>query len=270
MTHTATRGSRAALALLLLLVLQTLFASRTDAQLDPLWDHYKVYVENPPFVPAIPVPPVVLTDQFTQFTHQVFSLDLFMNPVEKRLLPPINTTFPINDSLTHYSWWNITPQPMSLTVAATNQFGDQTITVFDAQYLLNPAIKNQTGSPPVRNHYKCYNCTGQPVNVPVQMIDQFGTWGATVMLPRFFCNPVQKQVVGTPQVYPILDPNQHYICYEFQPPDPTPYTALGSDQFAHDVPLNLHPSQLICVPTLKQGVTGTKKDTWGRLKLLYR
>src|SRR5205823_3868406 len=148
------------------------------------------------------------------------------------------------------------------------QFGDQTLNVTQAVYLLNPALKNQQGTIPPRNHYKCYLCNGQPVNVPVTLTDQFDIWSTTVMVPRFFCNPASKQdPTGN---YPIVDPNQHYICYEFQPEDPGQFTATFQDQFVPNGPLSLGPSRWLCVPTYKLGVTGTHGDTWGRMKMLYR
>jgi hypothetical protein len=264
-----TRSSRVSLSLCLLTALVLLAAPRAEAQVSPLWDHYKVYFMNPPFPYPVPGPGITLTDQFGQWTHQVLALEQFANPVEKNHGA---VTYPINDPILHYSWWRISPQPMSLLVTAVNQFGDHTLSVYDAQFLWNPALKNTTGQPPLRNHYKCYDCQGPPVNVPVGMMDQFGPWTATVMFPRFFCNPVQK-LVGDPgagQVYPILDPNQHYVCYEFQPEDPNPHTAVMTDQFVPNLPMELHPSRLICVPTYKSGVTSSAKDTWGRLKVLYR
>ena len=269
MSSTATRRSRAALLLLLAVVLPVLVTAPARAQVNPFWDHYKVYYQNPPFVSPIPIPPVTLKDQFGQFTHQVLQLELFMNPVVK-IHPP--NTYSINDSITHYAWWSINPQPQALTVNVTNQFGDQTLNVYDGVYLLNPALKNQTGPLPVKNHYKAYNCLGAPINAPIGMVDQFDGWQATVLTPRWFLTPVDKQVgqPGTGQYYPIVDPNQHYVCYEFQPPDPTPYLATMYDQFAQGVHLNLYPGRYICVPTYKLGVTGAVKDTWGRLKLLYR
>jgi len=199
-------------------------------------------------------------------------LEQFMNPVEKTPLPG-GPTYPINDPILHYTWWKISPQPFTAAVTAINQFGDHTLNVFDAQFLLNPALKNQTGTPPLRNHYKCYDCEGPAVNVPVQMVDQFGTWQATVTFPRFFCNPTEKHVGlpgdGGPD-YPILDPNQHYTCYEYQMEDPNPHPAVITDQFIADRTVDLFPSRMICVPTYKSGVTPTNPSTWGRIKVLYR
>jgi len=266
-----THSPRAALSLLIVAVVAVLFAAPAQAQVNPLWDHYKVYNQNLPAPAPAGMPPVLLTDQFGQFTHQVISLDRFMNPVIK-IDGPI--AYPINNPALHYSWWSITPQPFTATVAVTNQFGDQTLSVLNAQYLLNPAAKDTVPlpaaiQPPVANHYKAYNVQGQPVNITVGMIDQFDTWQATVLLPRYLLTPVAKQIVGGPN-YPIVDANQHYVVYEFQPPDPTPRTAYMTDQFLSNQLMYLYPGQWICVPSTKQIITPTRQDTWGRLKKLYR
>lgn len=253
--------------MLLILVPLALVAGKANAQVDPLWDHYKVY-----FTPPFPVPPlgipVLLTDQFGPYNHTVEQLELFMNPTVKQLPPP-GGTFDYSKPDLHYSWWRITPQPFNGVVTATNQFGDHELNVHDAIYLLNPARKNQPGGPPQENHYKCYFCDGPAINQQVLLTDQFGPWNTTVMFPRFFCNPVEKQVQGLPPNL-IRDPNQHYICYEFQPEDPNPHTATITDQFVVNHATELRPSRYLCVPTLKHGITPTERDTWGRIKLLYR
>lgn len=253
--------------MLLVVAPLVLVAGRANAQVNPLWDHYKVYL-TPPF-PSPPLGlPVFLIDQFGPYGHTVDQLELFMNPTVKQLPPPGGTYGISNDTL-HYSWWRISPQPFNGVVTTTNQFGDHTINVHDAVYLLNPASKNHPAGPPVANHYKCYHCDGPPVNQPVLLTDQFGPWNTTVLFPRFFCNPVEKQVAGQPP-HQILDANQHYICYEFQPEDLSTHTATMTDQFIANHLMELNPSRMLCVPTYKSGVTPTGQDTWGKLKLLYR
>jgi len=258
--------------------LVVLHGARADAQVNPLWDHYKVYEVVPPPL-QIGGGLVTLTDQFGTYDHQMLQLLRFMNPVEKQVIG--DGTYGIHDDITHYAWWSISPQTFSATVTATNQFGDQTLNVHDGVYLLNPALKNQPLTNILqlyKNHYKCYLCDGQPINKQVILTDQFGQWSATVTFPRYFCNPVDKHVLSPfpEEDWPILDPNQHYICYELQPEDPTPHTATVVDQFIRlmgfsDPPsMDFHPSRYLCVPTLKTGVTGTARDTWGRVKMLYR
>jgi hypothetical protein len=248
--------------------------SRAEAQgtvVPATWDHYKLYLSNPIY-PYTGPNPVLLNDQFGSAYHQVQFLDRWMNPVEKAL--PEGGIFGINEPFLHYTWWRIdAPPPQNQwTVAVTNQFGDQMLNVGDPVYLLNPALKNQTGTLPVRNHYKCYLCDGLPVNKQVLMTDQFDQWGAQVLFPRYFCNPTEKTVGPVPggQTYPIVDPAKHYVCYEYNPPDAQPFTALITDQFVQDRTVDLHPSQWICVPSIKQTYVPTRRDTWGKLKQLYR
>jgi len=242
------------------------------------WNHYKLYAATPVPPPTIPLV-VQLEDQFNQpYTHQVLQLDYLMNPVEKTVYDALGQkTYFIRDGSLHYTWWKITPQFNEKTVALSNQFGDQTLFVKDAEYLLNPAFKNQTKpqSLPTQNHYKCYACQGQPINKQVVLRDQFdgpGTpgWSATVTYPRWFCNPTVKYVQGSPGPDPIIDPTQHYVCYEYLPEYPGFYAVNFSDQFYSLRPIDVGPSRWLCVPTIKNGVTSTTRGSWGRLKTMYR
>lgn len=269
MTLFATHRSRGLWLLSLLVVVIALIGARAEAQVLPTWDHYKLYLAGPPIPANIPV---VLDDQFMHNQpHMVQFLERWMNPVEKRL--PEGLVFGITKPFLHYTWWRIDPAPFTATAVVTNQFGDQTLTIHDALWLLNPALKNQSGPPPNENHYKCYLCDGQPVTKQVLLTDQFDQWSAQVLFPRYFCNPAEKRVGPVPggQVYPIIDPNQHYVCYEFQPPDPQAFPAVISDQFIQPPQtIDAHNSQWLCVPTFKQSWTANEKNTWGKLKQLYR
>lgn len=266
MTIRATHRPPAALLPLLLFTLPfALLGVRADAQVNPTWDHYKVYQVVPN--PNVNLP-VTLVDQFGTFNHVATTLDWFATPVQKQVVGAPNI-YPINDPITHYAWWKITDQPFNALVLATNQFGTQSLVVQDAAYLLNPALKNQTGPPPVKNHYKCYLCSGQAVNVPVVLTDQFDTWQTTVAVPKYFCTPAEK-IMSPTQVYPIVDPNQHYVCYQIQPPDFGTFPAFMTDQFIPALNINLYPGVFLCVPSTKDGVTPTTKNSWGSLKLLYR
>jgi len=256
--------SWAPVLLALTLGLPLLTAGPAHAQVNPLWDHYKVY-ETPLFpVPPLGVP-IILSDQFGIYNHTAQQLERIMNPVQKQ---DVNGQFIINNPILHYTWCSITPQPSNATVVATNQFGDQTLNVHDAVYLLNPALKNQAGTePPNANHYKCYLCDGPPVNKSVLLTDQFDVWSTSVTFPRYFCNPTQKEIPG--RIFPILDVNQHYVCYEIQPADPAVFPATVTDQFIFNHPSPMGPARWLCVPTYKQGVVPTSKNTWGKLKQVY-
>ena len=249
----------------LVLAVTAVVGGGAQAQVNPTWDHYKVYDVNPK-------PPgtlsVFLRDQFTQTTHQVVFLDRFMNPVEKTHLLG-GVTYPVHDSLLHYTWWRITDVPFDGTVTYQNQFGNGVAHIGPAQYLLNPALKNQVNLPlPLANHYQCYACQAPALTIPLRLVDQFDIWQIDQLLPRYFCTPTEKQVPSG-QVYPIIDREQNYICYEFNPVDPNLFPAFLRDQFIQ-TSAEIRPGHLLCVPTDKLEVTKASHDTWGRLKQIYR
>lgn len=240
--------------------------TKAQAQVSPLWDHYKVYevFPNPPGPPTA----VFLRDQFTQTTNTVLALEKLMNPTEKTHLDGTGQHFLINDPLLHYLWWKVNPVPFQAQVAYNNQFGGGSLQVLNSAYLLNPALKNQVNLPlPFANHYQCYDCLGQPISIPLLLTDQFDLWQIGQLFPRYFCTPVEKQLPG--EIHPIVDPEQHYVCYEFQPPDPNLFPAFVRDQFITTT-VEAHPGHLLCVPTDKLVVTSSVKNTWGSVKLLYR
>ncbi len=250
---------------MLLLAALVVPASLAQAQIDPTWDHYKVYHVDPhvPFSTQ-----VTLRDQFQTTTHSTKILDWFANPVEKRHGAAI---FPIHRPELHYSWWELDPQlPFSQDLIAINQFGEQFIKLDRSVYLLNPANKNAApGTPlPVANHYKCYACIGEKVDAQVFLIDQFFGRPAIVAEPRFFCTPVEKRTADG-LVHPIVDPNQHYVVYNIDPSNTT-WTATFADQFIPFAQIVLDQDQLLMVPTEKVIPTEAGPTTWGRLKSQYR
>jgi len=238
-------------------------APPASAQVDPAWDHYKVYLG----FHSMPSRSVILTDQFRRDSVSTNFLDSFANPTEKLL--PGGISYPIHDPRLHYAWWLLDNRPVSITVAVSNQFGDQMLNLNRLTYLLNPALKNETGTLPVQNHYKCYNCTGSSVNRQVTLTDQFGVWQTTATTPHYFCNPTEKRIPGG-ATYPIIDPNQHYVCYDLNPVDGRPFSATFKDQFTSNASLQFIQGYFLCVPTAKVEPTPARGATWGRLKVLYR
>lgn len=242
------------------------------AQVDPVWDHYKVYFDDQPYL--LPQTQVVLQDYLSGNVFHVNWIESFANPAEKQLPPP-GGVFPIHDPDLHYSWWAIStiipPKTSGSTmISVSNQFGDQTLGINGyPRFLLAPALKNQPGTPPLKNHYTCYECSGQPVTRNVTLVDQFDTWSATAMTPVWFCVPAQKTTMSN-MVYPIVDPRLHYVVYDLQPGDPNVFTATFTDQFVTVQPMTLRGPNLLMVPTERTGVTPNSSSTWGRLKRLYR
>ena len=248
-----------------LALLTALTGSRAQAQ-DPTWDHYKVYQVAPH---PSHLEQLTLIDQFGVWTPQSQFLNFFANPVQKT---HGTITYPINRPELHYAWWVIaTTQPFTRDVIATNQFGDQLIHVGNPAYLLNPALKNApVGSPlPVANHYLCYECSGNGVNVPVTLVDQFFGRNATVFFPRYFCTPVEKRT-SSGGVFPMRDPRQHYVVYDIDPM-PNTFAVTIFDQFLiPNAQVSMSNDRFLMVPTLKSFPVPSEPSTWGRMKALFR
>ena len=231
-------------------------------------DHYLVYVAAPNAGPF----GVLLHDQFEPpTTHVADVTNFFANPVSKN-------NEGIIDPVLHYTWWHLTPpRPFSANLIATNQFGDQQLSLYDAEYLWNPALKNVQGpgaqgdlpaALPVANHYLCYHATGAFTPRTVTLQDQFGAYEAVVLAPEWFCTPVEKTYQG--HVDPIVRPDAHQVCYRIQPITPfpgVPITFLDEFRFGQTF---LSQQIWLCVPTFKHDVTGADPTTWGNLKAIYR
>jgi len=249
MKRTATRA-------FVLLLLLGLVWSNAQAQVGPAEDHFKVYDASP----GITVPgPVVLTDQFGTLTFDTLDLTNFATPVQKNGEPTY-------DLRRHQTWYRISQLMPTRQVILENQFGAQTWYVKDAAFLVTPALKNETGELPVANHYECYKALGPSLDVPVQLLDQFGNRSAVLLEPVLFCNPVEKQVAGV--VYPIVDPHAHLACYRMDPQLQYDIPIVAQDQFGV-WQLHLTTDEWLCVPSLKTYVTPAEQSTWGKIKARY-
>ena len=79
-----------------------------------------------------------------------------------------------------------------------------------------PPRKIMIGSPHDVDHFKFYNATGNPVNVVVDLLDQFHLEpNVPVMRPRYFANPVEKNHNGV--ITPITHQHAHLVCYDIVP-----------------------------------------------------
>lgn len=219
-------------------------------------NHYLVYETMPDYTFQAPI---ILFDQFGEYSTDFVILDKFANPVEKN-------GEPIFEPLLHQTWWLIdNPQPGWL-VRLENQFGLQDWYVGDGRYLVNPALKNEPGQPPPWNHYECYEAQGPAMGMPVQLIDQFGFYDAIVMEPELFCNPCAKDAFGI--LYDIIDPAIHLACYRLDPPYPSGFQFFAFDQFGEWL-LEAIETCWLCVPSLKLVAVGTEETTWGKVKSMY-
>ena len=228
-----------------------------QAQPWPNENHYKVYNIDPPYTFT---GPIQLFDQFGGYNVDLLVLEKFANPVQKNGEPII---FPE----THQTWWHVDLVGDGWSILVDNQFGEQVWQVGDPQYLVLPARKYEPGPPLQNNHYLAYEAFGEPVNLPVNLADQFGVIDVIAMEPLYFLNPVEK-VAPDGVVYPILDPEAHLACYRIEPPMPYDIQVLAFDQFGiwdffvidHDC---------LCVPSWKRQVIGTENRSWSDVRGLY-
>ena len=86
---------------------------------------------------------------------------------------------------------------------------------------------------------------------------------------QFLCAPCMKQHLGI--TYPVVDTVTHYAVYPITPVSET-FVPFIRDQFmAVQQLVYQYPLEYLFVPSEKTDLpTDTKKDTWGRLKQMYR
>lgn len=229
-------------------------------------NHYLVYNDLVPSSISLPLPLLRLRDQFGESEHHDLIMDHLAFPVDKN-----NEGIP--DPLAHLSWWRLldgTSNPFR-EVVVRNQFGDQFLGVFNAEYLLVPALKNpDAAEEPIkdRDHYKCYNVEGDLVPVDVSLAHQFFFGSAEVLNPAYLCNPVEK-ILPDGTVFKIVKPNEHLVCYQIQAPPLNNVAVLFQDQFIVEL-ANFGEARWICVPSEKEEAVQVEDSTWGELKSIYR
>jgi hypothetical protein len=224
----------------------------------PAIDHYKTYETFGPTFSG----PVWLRDQFGQTSVPFLQMTKVATPVSKN-------GEAICDTIAHQTWWEFLEPENTRMVVAQNQFGTYEWMLFDARYLILPALKNPAAGDeiPQLNHYKCYDayCPTEPITV--RLVDQFGEATVLVLEGRLFCNPCEKQ---TPDgmVYPIVDPLAHMTCYLVENPFQFPIQVMVQDQFGM-YPVFLEQNLLLCVPALKLEVMEPQSSEWNRIRELY-
>lgn len=234
-------------------------------------DHFKCYFVYQDQRTDLVNEAVFLGDQFASAWARVFVPVRLCNPVKKiphtTNVPPSDIRYP--DA--HLKLYLIHPseQPVTRRVRVRNQFGAQTLKVFDAQVLAVPASKvleqPTTGvlpPPPVQlDHFKCYRVVGKEINNTfVDLEDQFGLQpGVQVLQPFGLCNPTYKfhpsrpsaPTAGQGTFTPITRPRAHLVCYKIKgEPIETPKPVYTNDQFKAAA-LDPGDADLLCVPSLK-------------------
>jgi hypothetical protein len=117
------------------------------------------------------------------------------------------------------------------------------------------ALPAPTAPPPV-DHQLCYNATGTQFQIPagIRLINQFSPNGFVPAISSALsvhCNPVQKTVAPSGQVFPITNPNAHLACFPLTVASiqPTPVVVV-TNQFGSATLQPVQPN-LLCVPSWK-------------------
>jgi hypothetical protein len=233
-----------------------------QAQPPPLIDHYLIYYTAQQF-PVMPGQ-VALIDQFVSIHPDPdFTMGLFGNPVDKN-------GEGIIDPQAHLTGYRFNPFATDeFIIGVHDQFGYNVWRVKDPYILLLPALKNEHGEPPHKDHYMCYRVVEGPIlNLGVQLIDQWHAGHYVLGQAILWCNPVEKVVNGIP--YPIINPGHHLAVYNFaNAPDIPIVHYMFLDQFMMEYNESFTPF-VLAVPAAKQFPVPVKESTWGHIKSLYR
>lgn len=251
----------------LALVCTVLTGSTSHAQFDPpgvnrthYWTYSPQYAHGQSEI-------IQARDQFFLGFTPVFldSLTRFINWVHKN-------NSPVEDTLIHYTWWNIRNKlPNFSSAILTNQFGQYPIQVHDLDFMLVPAWKNQPqpGSPQA-NHYLCYRAQGGPPPPGIyQLRDEWRQDHQPAGPLQYLCTPCWKEHAGA--IYPPVDTLTHLALYPMQPTSEWFYPFIQDQFFTGNCQVRQRPTEYLLVPSLKQLIpTSTKSSTWGRVKSIYR
>lgn len=248
-------------------------------------DHYLSYLIDENINPLA----VILKDQFIGPTNfGLVHMERILNPVRKKHGEMIfNPKRPDLHYLAYrlQSLTSFTPR----SVMIENQFEKNTIEVTKPHYLLAPAGKKKIGFsierlsntpvadrlsarfvPPIpqdANHYLCYDIKPYAVSAHVWLRDQFQAKQFDVIRARYLCNPAEK--VHQERVSPIVDPEDHFMCYEVIPHNAVKRRVVTHDQFGIKSIKTVRTEE-ICVPTKKtlMPTTCTRPDNQGTVVML--
>jgi hypothetical protein len=206
-------------------------------QLVPPLGHFTLYDATGP-----DGPPVTIADQFGTQVTDLGSTKLFLVPADKN-------GEGIADPFSHLTCYAIPDgEPGPPEVMVTNQFvTDAHINVRLPSELCVPTEKLITPGPVDIDHFKCYDVVGDPVDIDVDIADQFQGFGTLVADPFRLCNPAEKngEIVA--------NPDDHLVCYLLQPPGgflgiPVP---IQNQFFADQSSVDVGTAIALCVPSAK-------------------
>jgi hypothetical protein len=217
---------------------RTTLPNAATAAPQPL-DHYRVYRAEGPDGP----PKVTLDDEFQTQVVNLNPVGFFMSPAR------VNGEG-ILDPVTHYACYEIWTETFSLSLDVTNRFGSQTLHLGDPAALCVPTEKSPDPEPVSlsRDHYTCYEASGPPQGVLVDLADQFQEQsGVQVLAPVMFCVPADTNGGG------IVNTEEQLTCYVTEPPGDAVGPLAVRNQF-HDGNVNVAvlDTFAFCAPSRKR------------------
>jgi len=195
-------------------------------------NHYLVYLVDETDFDSVDVN---LKDQFIPDGEDVTVKGpyYFANPVKKTVVENGDVSV-IEDPDLHwilYDIWDEEPTSIDKTIQIANQFGnDQILDLTYRDLLAVPSEKNVPPTPPL-DHFKCYQTLPEePWDLEVGLLDQFHEdyFGALVLEPWMFCNPVDKVHDG---VTTTSNPDNHLTVYWIAATSTDWWTVTVDNQF---------------------------------------
>jgi hypothetical protein len=216
-------------------------------------DHFKCYAV-PSSTPPVANVPVLLQDQFSDGPIQALVQPAIRlcNPTEKTVLDTTPTPEPIVNPNNHLTLYRLqSPEGvLNIPVEVANQFGTKRLLAIAPVALAVPTQKLPHAPPANLDHFKCYSASGEPINIPVRLRDQFQSATHLVGAPALLCNPTRKVHGGL--TFGISHPDEHLVCYRITRRPNQMTRQVINQMFAGTQTFAVTFSDMLCVPSKKR------------------
>lgn len=218
----------------------TILPPASNAVGAPALDHYTLYDAEGPDGP----PRVTLEDRFQTEVLNLNPVVFFMSPTDAN-------GGGISDPLTHLTCYGISTSMFGISLDVETPFGPQALRIGRPVALCVPTETDASPEPmsPLRDHYKCYEASGPPLEgVVMRLSDRFQDRSEVrVSDPLLLCNPVDKNAEG------IVNSEKHLTCYATEPSGDSVGLLSIRNQFHEDEDLVfVFPPSALCVPSQKR------------------